>query len=195
MSHSATHTLEDLLARAHRVLDRNPGRAAHRCLPGLSGAGSLTTRALAKGASVADRLTLKFMGRMFTSGDQLDPRPELRRRVAETRERYGALELIAEPERYFRPPRAPDRFRVSSSKGLKRGVRLRVSFETTYETFDPGYQAEYFERNAPNHINSVHFWRHDDARRPTAICVHPGALDTCPSTKSSLLRARSTSRA
>ncbi len=176
----ASAHVEGLLANAHRVLDRYTGKAAHRCLPGLEGSGGLRTRLLASGTGLIDRLTLKVMEPIFLSGDHPDLKAKLRQRVNEGREHYGSLELITEPERFFRAPRPPETFKVSSSRGLKQGVRLRVAFETTYETFDPDYQAEFTEENSPNHLNSVHFWRHNDVQRPTVICVHPWCLSYLP---------------
>ena len=58
---------------------------------------------------------------------------------------------------------------------LRGGRKYRITYKSSYRTFDPDYQ-ETYDGYAGNAMARVHYWKHGDVGRPTAICIHPWCL-------------------
>jgi len=116
---------------------------------------------------LVDRTLVRGMERLFLFSDRPDCTGEVRSRIGWHRRTYGDPELLARPERFFRPVADPTDLRLERAGRLPGGHRLRVTFTSTYRTFDDAYQGVYdgFEGNERNRI---HLLQH---RRPAPHAV------------------------
>jgi dienelactone hydrolase len=131
---------------------------------------SVATKPFAAVGAGLDRVALRVMERLFLSADEPDLEG-IHGRIFEGRDLYGNTTLFEDPDQYFRPPTAPTQFKTKRLSRLRDGERLRVTFPSVYETFDPEYQAEYSAFRG-NEMNRIHYWKHRERGRPVAICIH-----------------------
>lgn len=162
------------LQRAYRVLDRHPGRGAHRGRPE-AGRAAIWKRLLAFNAGLLDRATIRIMEPIFLSGDPPYELEGIRDRIEDAHLKYSDPALFQDPDKFYRPVGQPAEFRLRDLGRLKGGARVRVTFKSSYQAYDPDYAQEFAE-HPRNAMNYVHLWRHNDAARPTVICVHPWCL-------------------
>ena len=141
-------------------------------LPGSSRFKPVRTRAgrVASGAAATfDRAALRLMETLFLSGETVDVERDLSLEIAHWKDVY----LVPEDgvRAHFTPDRSPEEVERVSREALPGGERLRLRFESPCDPIDPEISTRYrsFE---PNHVCDVVVWRHDDASRPTVICLH-----------------------
>lgn len=123
-------------------------------------------------AGWVDRLMLAPLERVFVSRDRPTVHPDVQERLARARASYGDPSLLRSPELFFRPPEMPAEIRVRPLGGrLDGGRKLKVTFRSPYETYDPAYRSDY-TKFAANQICHVHLLRHDREVPCTILCIH-----------------------
>jgi len=128
--------------------------------------------ALSALAAGVDRAALGVMQQVWLSDG--DPtRAGARPDQTHTYDTYTDPALIDAPMRFFPAPDAAA-LRTRWWRPIWGGRRLRVSWPSGYQTWDPTYQATYqgYRRNS---TAWAEWWRHGDVGRPTAICIHSWA--------------------
>lgn len=140
--------------------------------PGSSRFKPVRTRAgrVASGAAATfDRAALRLMETLFLSGEQVDTTRDLTDHI----ERWKRIYLVPsnEAREHFSPDCELDDVREVQRTELGDGVRLRLRFESPCATLDETLQEQY-RSYEPNHVCDVVVWRHDDASRPTVVCLH-----------------------
>jgi len=168
MGSAARH---DAVFRAHRVLDEHEGREHRVRREHFGRSQTLLGKALSAQGALLDRVALDVMERAFMSSGRPSLGGNVRERIEAAAAVYSDPTLFEQPSRYFRPTGMPREMRVRRLSRLRSGERLRLTFESTYEVFEPGFADRYasYDRNA---INKVHFWRHHRRGAPTVICIH-----------------------
>lgn len=121
---------------------------------------------------VVDKVALDLMEKAFLFGEPPDLGASVPERMARLRELYGAPGLLASPESFFAEPDEPRGLRLTRLDGLDDGgERLRLTFDSTYQTYD-GEFCDEFGCHAANAEVTAHIWRHPDRAQPTVVCLH-----------------------
>lgn len=124
-------------------------------------------------AGLVDQALVRAMERMFLLSDKPDFSGDMPSRIAWHLGNYSTPELLCQPERFFRPVPDPADLRLKRLGRLPGGVRHRLTFTSTYRTFDDSYQ-RVFDGFDGNQHNRVHLWRHaHTGGRPAAVLIHP----------------------
>ena len=145
----------------HRV---GPPEGPGRRLPG--------DRLARRAAALVDRALVRGMERLFLMSDPPDVTGDVPARIAWHRRTYGAPELLANPERFFRPTAAPADLRLKRLGSLPGGQRQQLTFTSAYRTYDETYQGVY-DQYKGNERCLIHLYRHGDAGRPTVVLINP----------------------
>lgn len=132
---------------------------------------SVLERVLTWQSRLVDRFALDVMEKAFLFGESLDWSATLPRGLESIRETYGDGELRDNPATFFADPALPRRFDFEKLQDIADGERVRLSFESTYATFDATFCDEFGCHTANGEV-SAHLWRHHDLSRPTVLCLH-----------------------
>ena len=152
----------------HRV--GPPERAGWR-LPG-EGVARLAT-------ALVDRTLVRGMEQLFLWSDPPDCAGDVPARIAWHRRTYGNPELLACPDRYFRPPDPPRDLRIERLGSLPGGQRKRLTFTSTYRTFDETYQGVY-DQFQGNERCLNHLYLHHAPGHPAILLIHPWCCGYMP---------------
>jgi dienelactone hydrolase len=127
---------------------------------------------LSSQAEWIDRAALECIEHLFLAGDEPDLSHRTGAELERLHELYGTPHLLDRPDHFFGEPDAPESIRVEWLESLgDGGERLRLSFESTYEIFDPAFESTY-RQHSPNEVVHAHLWRHGDRERPTIVGLH-----------------------
>ncbi len=122
----------------YHVLDANRGRE-HRSRPVCATPRpDLLRRLMAVQGNLVDHVAVKAIEAIFMSRGQPDTSGDVRTRIEEARDVYGAPALLRQPERFFRPVSWPGagHFHTRRLGRLRGGERLLLTFERLSQTFD-----------------------------------------------------------
>ena len=123
-------------------------------------------------AGAVDEVAINMLKCFFRTGKRPHFR-DLPQALAATADLYNDPQLLAEPERFYRPvdAPAPQHTSLKTLAPLPGGRRAHLQFRSHYETYDPTYQKTYdvFSGNEWVHAR---LWIHDGPPRPTVICMH-----------------------
>jgi pimeloyl-ACP methyl ester carboxylesterase len=156
---------------ATRILDEHTGREHESALAGRPRPPSVIRSVPSVLGAAFDRFALRAIEPMFLSAGRPSLEGAIERRVREAAAMYGADELRARPERFYRPTDPPGSIRVTRLGKLRGGERLEVTFESPYQTFDASYGDEYAAYEG-NETARLRFFRHSERGAPTVICTH-----------------------
>ena len=153
------------------LLDRDYGPD----IPGVSNLGgydpSLMDRVVTWPSRLLDQVALNLMEKAFLFGESLDWSATLPGGIERVHKLYADAHLLESPQEFFGEPASPHRFDFCKLQDLPGGERVRLCFESTYQTFDAPFCDE-FGCHSANTAVTVHLWRHDDMACPTVMCLH-----------------------
>jgi len=129
----------------------------------------LGTRILATVAGGTDDLALHVMEKLWLSSGEPDTSADKKLRD-ELADLYSAGARRGEPLAFFAEPPLPQ-MKVRNTGRRKGGRRERLSWPSSYRTWDPAYQAEYDEYQG-NEIACAEAFLHDGYGHDTIVCLH-----------------------
>ncbi len=132
----------------------------------------LWDRGAGRAMGLVDRLVVRGMERLFLYSDRPDTTGDVEARIAWHRRTYSGPGLLAQPRRYFRPVAEPPDLKLKRLGKLPGGARYRLTFTSTYRTYDETYQGVY-SGFAGNEGNLVHLWRHRSQGHPAVVLINP----------------------
>ncbi len=132
---------------------------------------SLMDRVVTWPSRLLDRFALDVMEKAFLFGESLDWSATVPGGLGGVHELYADASLLSSPRDFFSEPDTPDRFEFRKLQDLPGGERVRLRFQSTYQTFDAEFCDE-FGCHSANAEVGVHLWRHRDMTRPTVMCLH-----------------------
>lgn len=126
---------------------------------------------LTRGCARADSALVAVLERLIMSRDAPDLSGDIQGRMREMARVYASEELLAAPADFFPAPPLPRRVTVKGRGRLRGGLRLRLSFPSSYKTHDPAYQPvlDAFGENRQCHALLL---THGQPGAPTVVCIH-----------------------
>lgn len=132
---------------------------------------SLMGRLVSWQSRFLDLFALDVMEKAFLFGEVLDWTESLPKGLMGIHDLYAARELRESPESFYSNPPHPPNFQVRKLRDLVGGERIKLTFESTYDTFDERFSDEFGYHSANGRVSAV-IWRHHDRDRPTVIGLH-----------------------
>ncbi len=125
---------------------------------------------LASGGAAIDRAALRLMEGLFLAGGSPNA-PHRDAQQSRTVDVYTQPSLLADPERFYATPSAPE---VEVLR--RRGPRTRVRWRSGYQAWDPTYQAQ-LDAYETNRFAHAELLRHRTPGAATVVCVHSWVTD------------------
>ncbi len=134
-------------------------------------------RVASRAARGVDKGALRLMERLFLSGEVPIGR-DLRADLDRFRAVYAVdISNLAEVAKVLAPGSLVEDVEVTERKALRGGSRMRMRYLSQFRTMDPAIQ-DWYSSYDNNEMCDVLVYRHDDASRPTVICLHAWCMGT-----------------